>query len=53
MNGEIITDYCEKCISYTQKKVDSEKNTLTCLTCSAQETYMIDESKLEKEMIAT
>lgn len=50
MNGEIITDYCEKCRSYTQKKVDTISNTLTCLTCNSQETHIIDESKLEKEM---
>jgi len=53
MNGEVIVDYCEKCLNYTQKKIDTKENTLTCLTCSSQETHMLDESKLEKEIIAT
>ncbi len=53
MNGEVIQDYCEKCLLYTNKTVNIDKNTLTCQTCNSQEDYLLDESNIEAELLST
>lgn len=53
MNGEVIQDYCEKCLCYVNKIVDINKNTLTCQTCNSQEGYLLDEANIEAELLST
>jgi len=51
MNGEIVTDYCPKCASYTEKIVNIDENTLTCKTCNSQEDYLMNEKRIERELL--
>ena len=53
MNGEIVQDYCPKCVCYTEKVVDIDKNILTCKVCDSQEDYFLNESNIEAEMKST
>jgi hypothetical protein len=52
LTGEIIQDYCEKCLCYTNKVVDDIKNTLTCRTCDAQEDFYYNEASIESELLS-